>query len=865
MSFARRLAAIVALLALAACEGAFPSRDQAAAVPQEGSRSALCAKVSEALLRGQRNSFGLNFREAEDAFSELLSLYALEDVTGQCPDAPGQAYVLMNQALAHSSQERFVTADGLFDRAEALLEGPEAGREDAGRDRALLTAYRAQDQLNRSLLEGARSFVERAAADLGSTAGPEFALGAGPSVGGGDELLIETSGDSQLRLIEQASNRHTLSHVRLLEGDLPGSEAAIDEALDLIRLVPRAAAAYRPRFLSQRSLIRLERGNTSGALADAREAAESFAALMPDTPLEARARLREARALVALNRVDDALAAFERAFAVYEENPVAVDYAALWPFFSLALQIAADEPARSDEMNARIFRAAQLVRQSITAQTVAGAAALLGEGDSDKARAVRVWRDASERCATLKALQVLQLRDPLSQADQARSLAAAVAEAQRELENLREERDRIAPEYQAALSRPVGLEALQAALKPGEALVQILPGRPRSLLLIADRESVAVEALPATDPQIGVLVAVLRRGVETDREGRVPVFRADLAFNLFNLLFPGYRDRLPGYERLIFSTQGALQSLPLEMLAVAPPGDGWREGNYGAVPWLGAARIVSYVPSPRNLVDIRAGAGDSRASRDVAAFADFRAGVDPDKVLRLSRLPASCRRLAEAVNRVGELPGTAEEARAIAGIFGARAAVATGREFNEDVVRREGAEGELADFRVLHFATHGILWPTPDCFTEPALTVTATGSEDSDGLLSATEIRTMNLDAQLVVLSACNTASGHLVAASESAYGVRAGAGAGGESLSGLARAFFAAGARAVLATHWPVADRETTNLRAAFYRRLDAGGTDFGTALQAAQGELLADPATSHPVFWAPFVLIGDSARTLR
>ena len=152
----------LALMGLAGCEGAFPTDDRAEATGEAD----VCRQVSSALLRGQRNSFGLNFRAAEDAFAELLSLYALEDVTGQCPEAPSQAFVLMNQALAHSSQERFVTADGLFDRAAELLQGEEAGRDDYERDAALLIAYRAQDQLNRSVLEGARAFVEQAASGL---------------------------------------------------------------------------------------------------------------------------------------------------------------------------------------------------------------------------------------------------------------------------------------------------------------------------------------------------------------------------------------------------------------------------------------------------------------------------------------------------------------------------------------------------------------------------------------------------------------------------------------------------------------------------------------------------------------------------
>ncbi|MEM6441122.1 MAG: hypothetical protein AAF763_15660, partial [Pseudomonadota bacterium] len=567
-------------LVLAACEGAIPLAEEGPA-----GDAAICRKVNDALVRGQRNSFGLNYRAAEDAFSELLSLYALEDVATRCPRAPTRGFVLMNQALAHSSQERFVTADGLFDRAGELLRTEEVDHRNAERDLALLTAYRAQDQLNRSILDGARSFVEQASEGLGETGVGQFGLSATQDLGGFDQLLLTTGGDEQLSLIEQASNRHTLAHVRLLEGDVAGAEAAIDEALDLIRLAPRAAAAYRPRFLSQRALIRLEQGDAAGARADAGEAAGEFAALMPDTPLEARARLREGRALIALRRDDEALATFERGFAVYEENPVVVEYGSLWPFFQLALEIVERDPQRDEEMADRIFRAAQLIRQSITAQTVSGAAALLGEGDDAKARAVRAWRDANERFATLKALQVLQLRDPLSQADQTRSLASAVADAQADVARLRAERDAIAPEYQSAIASPVGLAEVQAVLAEGEALVQILVGTPRSFLLIIDRDGVSYGALPVTDRQVAVLVSILRRGIETDREGRVPAFRADVAFNLFNLLFPGFKDQLLSHDRLIFATSGALQSLPLELLATDNPGEGWRQGDYTGVPW----------------------------------------------------------------------------------------------------------------------------------------------------------------------------------------------------------------------------------------------------------------------------------------
>lgn len=852
----RRLGLLAAALAaplLAGCAAVDTAVDGATA-----ERGATCREVAETLLRGQRSSFGLRFQAAEDAFSELLALYELHPEARDCPRAPSRAFILMNTALAHSSQERFVTADGLFARAEQLLDDPELTEGERERDRALLTAYRAQDQLNRSVLQGARSFVELAEERLEQSSGiSQLSL----------TTEIGTAGLDQRTLIEEASNQHTLAHIRLLEGDAAGAETAINRALDIVSAAPGAAAAYRPRFLSQRSLIKLERGDPEAARRDAAEAAQDFAALLPETPLEALARLREGRALTAMDRPDEALAAYERAFHVYEENPVIVDYSTIWPFFRLALEIAQEQPERRKEIGGRIFRAAQIIRQSITARTVAGAAALLGQGEGEAARAVRAWRDANERYANVKALQVLQLRDPLSQPDQARALAEEVEVSRREVERLREARDRIAPEYQQAISAPISLEALQSQLKPGEAMVQVLAGAPRSFLLIIDRDDVHFRAVPVTGDQISVLVQLVRRGVTAKAGQPLPQFPAPLAHQLFRILFPGEKERLLSYERLVFATTGALQSLPLDLLLTDPPGEGWQSFAPGSLRWLGDDVSISYVPSPRNLVDIRRGAGTSRAAKMVASYGDFRDGVDPMKVLRVSGLPDTCLKLAQAVDRVGPLPGTGAEAKAVANMFGAGASLATGEAFTEEAIETASASGDLADYRVLHFATHGILWPTPDCFTEPALTVTATEDPNSDGLLSSSEIRQLTMDAQLVVLSACNTASGYLVSASASTEGgvARAGVtGAGGESLSGLARAFFSAGARSVLATHWPVADQETTDLMVYFFRDLRDEGMTLSEALQDAQRRLRRNPTSAHPIYWAPFVLIGDASTTL-
>ena len=144
-------------------------------------------------------------------------------------------------------------------------------------------------------------------------------------------------------------------------------------------------------------------------------------------------------------------------------------------------------------------------------------------------------------------------------------------------------------------------------------------------------------------------------------------------------------------------------------------------------------------------------------------------------------------------------------------------------------------------------------WPSPDCLSEPALAVSVTDGA-GDPLLTAREIRGLKLDAQLVVLSACETAG----------PAVRGEIGAGGDSLSGLARAFFAAGARAVMASHWAVFSEQTEDLTVAMYDEIGANNANFATALRSAQTKLRSDPKTSHPIYWAAFVVIGDGALSL-
>ena len=140
-------------------------------------------------------------------------------------------------------------------------------------------------------------------------------------------------------------------------------------------------------------------------------------------------------------------------------------------------------------------------------------------------------------------------------------------------------------------------------------------------------------------------------------------------------------------------------------------------------------------------------------------------------------------------------------------------------------------------------------------------------AKGGDTLLETSEIVGLNLDAELVVMSACDTGAGAGRAAEEliGFRDVGGGYAAGGESLNGLARSFFFAGARNVLSTHWSVDDQATQKLMVGFYSAVAADAdTSIAEAMRRSQAQLIKDKELSHPFFWAPFATIGDGARTL-
>jgi CHAT domain-containing protein len=175
-----------------------------------------------------------------------------------------------------------------------------------------------------------------------------------------------------------------------------------------------------------------------------------------------------------------------------------------------------------------------------------------------------------------------------------------------------------------------------------------------------------------------------------------------------------------------------------------------------------------------------------------------------------------------------------------------------GAKATEMALKAMSKRGALADYRVIHFATHGAMAGELSSDSEPGLILTPPdkASEEDDGYLTASEIAGLKLDADWVILSACNTAAGN----AENA-----------EALSGLARAFFYAQARALLVSHWAVDSNATVKLITHAMREISKDErVGRAEALRRAMMTLIKDgePHEAHPAFWAPFVVVGEGAR---
>jgi CHAT domain-containing protein len=798
-----------------------------------GAATADFARYSQSVEMARIYSSRNDFSAAEAALRGALEINT--KLFG--PEAMPVGQALMELAVQVSNQGRFDEAAGLFRQAAPIIEA--SVNADA---RAQLSSYLALDAANqrdfaKALAYARQATAERRAQLKGTTISGDVALGF-------SGLPAASSG-------ELAHSLRIEAEMALRLGDVPNAQAAAEEALWIVNLEPGLALWWRADVLSLIAEVNERRGRTSAAERNYLDAIALRQKMFGESAPLVQSHLRIGRFYADQEMYPQALEHFRTAMAILSRNPVArarIVPDQIVPFIAAAAAQSAG-PEQRAMLDAEVFRATQLINSDVADQAIARASIRLAAANPALASLVR---DAQEMQRTRDQLRIniaaelakaTDERNALLETQLTQSLTQAVTRADDLTARVQER----FPEY-ARLTNPeaVNLADLRAQLRPGQAFLSYVIGVRGSYGLLVTSEGLTAKRLDVTSNSLSADIALLRRAF-VPQLGELPAFSLRNAYTLYSQLLGPFADSLKGVDHLLVAPGPVLANLPFSLLVSAPPSD---NESYGGAQWLARHMAISQVPSARAYISLRQAARLRQAPpRPFLGLGDpLLTGSTGSGGAAMEALAVSCRQSSPVapalLQGLAPLPDTAEEVRNVATSLGGGAdSVLLGAAASESALRAQ----PLDQYRVLYFATHGLLPGELHCQAEPGLVLSppaAARNTDEDGLLEAGEVAALRLNADLVALSACNTAA---------AGGGRFGGGA----LEGLADAFFNAGARAVLASHWEVPSAATVKLMTGVFRRFGRDG-GLAEALRQSQLELIGDARTAHPFYWAAFTLIG-------
>jgi CHAT domain-containing protein/tetratricopeptide (TPR) repeat protein len=467
------------------------------------------------------------------------------------------------------------------------------------------------------------------------------------------------------------------------------------------------------------------------------------------------------------------------------------------------------------------------------------------------------------------------------------------------------------PDY-AALTNPAPLsvEDVQAQLATDEVLVlfldtpEVKPTREETFIWVVTKTDVRWVSSELGTPALTREVTALRCGLDYqswrdvhcpdllkfaytqadhDAFGKPLPFDLARAHDLYKGLFGQVEDLIKD-KRLLIVPSGPLTQLPFQVLITERPKIALPSSvaDYRQAAWLARKHAITVLPAVSSLKALRELAKTSRASEPYIGIGNPLVEGEPEKfkedgpaaklarekrcdqtlrlrVASLLGLRGGTRAMASSSGGIdvadlrhwAPLPETADELCDVARDLHVdpKTHLYLGATATETKIKQLSEDGALAKYKIVHFATHGAVAGQVSRTSEPGLLLTPPdkATEVDDGYLSASEIAALKLDADWVILSACNTA---------------AGGAQGAEALSGLARAFFYAGARSLLVSHWEVSSDSTVKLITKAVAELKAN-PKIGRA-EALRRSMLSMISTgkayeAHPAFWAPFVLVGE------
>ncbi|MCH7633940.1 MAG: CHAT domain-containing protein [Proteobacteria bacterium] len=783
-----------------------------------------------------------NYPEAEKQFTA-----AVKEAEHFGPEDPRLATSLNNLALLYYIQGKYAEAEPLHKRALAIYEktlGPEHP-DVAAPLHSLAGLYYEQGKYAE-----AEPLYKRALAIREKALGPEH-----PDVAGS---LNDLAG------LYQAQGRYAEAEPRYKRA-LAIEEKALGPGHSLVATSLNNLAAL---YWTQGKYAEAEPLNK-------RALAIQEKALGPEHPDVATSLNNLAVLYKAQGKYAEALVHIRRASAIHRgraertggarSTGALKEQASVRVIFLRHVELAALAIGRKPEGRARLlaeaFEAGQLARVSGTSGAVARMAARFAAGDDALARTVRARQDAVERWRLLDARLVKAASQPPGKRNAAVEgrLRSNLKALDARLGELDGRLAREFPEYaELAAPRPVALADARKLLAPDEALLAYAIGETESYLwaVRADRAKMVRVDLgrAALDRAVAELRNRLMPRVETRPESPPP-FNLTRAHELYRKLFAPAEPMLEGVRHVFVVPDAGLQSLPLGVLVTEAPQERFTDlPGYRRAPWLAKKYAMTVLPSVSSLRALRSFARATRAKLPFVGFGDPALEGKPGgaRGIELAALfPRGAVADVVAVRNLPPLPDTADELRAIA-----RALKASDDEIYLGARATEGRlkTMDLSRYRVLAFATHGLVGEDIKGLAEPGLVLTPPeeGSERDDGILTASEVAKLKLDAEWVILSACNTAA---------ADGTP-----GAEGLSGLAKAFFYAGSRALLVSHWPVVSDAAVKLTTgAFAELAKPPGIGRAEAMRRSMLALMADeerPFYAHPMFWAPFIVVGEGGR---
>jgi CHAT domain-containing protein len=827
------------------------ARTQAGALDPAGART-------EAYLR---NNAG-RFAESAEFFESLAAREGSEPTS--------RAEALANQGLQQSNLGNFAAADRLLSKAEA---GSPRGD---GVLQRLMRNYRAINLLNQHRHDEAVMLLNVPMAPVAEEVEteeirrglitPPLSVALNRESASGQEVAAVTANLTQAERAAILDAQATeLRGIALRQQKKLGeAEAQLVEARGRI-LAVRDGRVHSARWLLseievERALVAEARGDRSAATGAFDAAIAALSDTFPESPALLSAKARKAGFLVRSGDAAGGRTLFDEVVA--GGTSIADSGSALrnllGPYFDL---LAADSSATAA---AAMFKASQLLQRPGVAQTQAILARQYSGGNDEGSSLFRLAlarnREIVRQDAEIKRLEGLPQRTPNEE-------AALIAD-KASLDALRAEQVQLQaklndyPRYKVLASQTVELTELQAALRPGEGYYKMMVVGDAIYALTAGQQGATTFKLSATASSMATDVTALRNSIVRIENGEVVTepFELERARALYVALFGPVDGEVKTLKHLVFEPDGPMLQLPPYLLPASQGGvDAYKARSaradadpfdFTGVEWLGRGREVSISVSPRSFLDMRAIA-PSRARQAYLGLGE--------NAVALTRPLTAVADECDWPIAMWQVPISADELRVAEARFGdAQSELVTGAAFNDAALLK--GNDSLDQYRVLHFATHGLVTaPRPDCPPRPAL-ITSFAPDGSDGLLSFREIFDLKLDAEVVILSACDTAGSATAAVSREA-GIATG---GNYALDGLVRAFVGAGARSVVASHWPVPDDYDAT------KRLIGGlvggrpGQPLAGALADAQRELMDDPKTSHPFYWAAFIILGDGAKPL-